>query len=67
MVRIDAFCVKGPGDRGDRLDGDFAVPLVAYHYDPAQAKKLLDEAGWKAGADGIRVKEGQRLEGSTHR
>ena len=21
-----------------------------YHYDPAQAKKLLDEAGWKAGA-----------------
>ena len=28
MVRIDAFCVKGPGDRGDRLDGDFAVPLV---------------------------------------
>ncbi len=27
-----------------------------------QAKKLLDEAGWKAGADGIRAKDGQRLE-----
>ncbi|EPK5051179.1 ABC transporter substrate-binding protein [Klebsiella pneumoniae] len=33
-----------------------------YPYDPAQAKKLLDEAGWKAGADGIRAKDGQRLE-----
>jgi peptide/nickel transport system substrate-binding protein len=33
-----------------------------YHYDPAQAKKLLDEAGWKPGPDGIRVKDGQRLE-----
>ena len=33
-----------------------------YHYDPAQAKKLLDEAGWKPGPDGIRVKNGQRLE-----
>ncbi len=29
-------------------------------YDPAQAKKLLDEAGWKPGADGIRAKDGQR-------
>ncbi|MDR8231373.1 ABC transporter substrate-binding protein, partial [Acinetobacter baumannii] len=26
------------------------------------AKKLLDEAGWKPGADGIRAKDGQRLE-----
>ncbi|MBT0719084.1 ABC transporter substrate-binding protein [Rosenbergiella epipactidis] len=33
-----------------------------YHYDPAQAKKLLDDAGWKPGPDGIRVKNGQRLE-----
>ena len=27
-VRVDAFSVKGPGDRRDRLDGDFAVPLI---------------------------------------
>nr|WP_154324417.1 ABC transporter substrate-binding protein [Pantoea sp. 201603H] len=33
-----------------------------YHYDQAQAKKLLDEAGWKVGPDGIRVKDGKRLE-----
>jgi peptide/nickel transport system substrate-binding protein len=30
-------------------------------YDPAESKKLLDAAGWKVGADGIRVKGGQRL------
>lgn len=30
-------------------------------FDQAKAKSLLDEAGWKAGADGIREKQGQRL------
>jgi len=32
-------------------------------YDPAKAKKILDDAGWKAGASGpIREKSGQKLE-----
>ncbi len=30
-------------------------------FDPEAAKKLLDEAGWKPGADGIRQKDGARL------
>lgn len=30
-------------------------------YDPEQAKKLLEEAGWLAGSDGIREKEGKSL------
>lgn len=30
-------------------------------YDPAQAKKLLDDAGWTVGADGIRAKNGKKL------
>lgn len=30
-------------------------------YDPERARQLLDEAGWKPGPDGIRVKDGQRL------
>lgn len=30
-------------------------------YDPVQAKKLLDEAGWKTGANGIRQKDGKTL------
>ena len=36
-----------------------AIPLTPY--DPAKAKQLLDQAGWKVGPDGIRVKNGQRL------
>lgn len=31
-------------------------------YDPEEAERLLDEAGWTVGADGIREKDGQRLE-----
>lgn len=30
-------------------------------YNLDQAKKLLDEAGWKPGPDGIRVKDGQKM------
>jgi peptide/nickel transport system substrate-binding protein len=37
------------------------VPKWAYKYDPAKARALLDEAGWKPGPDGIRMKNGQRL------
>ncbi|WP_233290361.1 ABC transporter family substrate-binding protein [Kitasatospora sp. MBT66] len=31
-------------------------------YDPEQARKALDEAGWKPGSDGIRAKDGKELE-----
>lgn len=31
-------------------------------FDPDRAKALLDEAGWTPGADGIREKDGQKLE-----
>ena len=30
-------------------------------YNPDRAEKLLDEAGWKKGADGIRAKDGRQL------
>ncbi len=35
---------------------------VPYHYDPAAARALLDRAGWKIGADGIRYKGAERLD-----
>ena len=31
-------------------------------FNQAGARQLLDEIGWRAGADGVRVKDGQRLE-----
>ena len=36
-------------------------PELRYDYDVDTAKKLLDEAGWAPGADGVRAKDGQRL------
>ncbi|CAI0710242.1 Oligopeptide-binding protein AppA precursor [Serratia entomophila] len=39
-----------------------ATGINPYAYDLAKARRLLDEAGWKAGADGIRQKDGKKLE-----
>lgn len=36
--------------------------ITNYKYDVAKANKLLDEAGWKKGADGIRTKDGVRFQ-----
>jgi peptide/nickel transport system substrate-binding protein len=32
-----------------------------YRHDPARARQLLDQAGWKPGGDGVRTKDGKRL------
>jgi peptide/nickel transport system substrate-binding protein len=37
-------------------------PKYNISYDPEKAKKLLDQAGWKLGDNGIRVKDGKPLE-----
>lgn len=36
-------------------------PLPVHRYDPAAANMMLDRAGWKRGADGVRAKGGIRL------
>ena len=35
--------------------------IQGFSYDSAKATALLDEAGWKLGADGIREKDGEKL------
>lgn len=40
---------------------DDPTKVTIYKNDVRQAEKLLDEAGWKPGPDGIRVKGGKRL------
>jgi peptide/nickel transport system substrate-binding protein len=44
-------------------DGNWAhnPNLPKHEYDPDKANKILDDAGWKAGSDGIREKDGVRL------
>lgn len=45
-----------PAVLGEAVDSVEGVP-----FDPAVAAQLLDEAGWFAGGDGIREKDGRRL------
>jgi peptide/nickel transport system substrate-binding protein len=35
--------------------------VYAYEFDPGRARRLLDEAGWRPGDDGIRTKDGRRF------
>jgi peptide/nickel transport system substrate-binding protein len=44
-----------------RVLGSAAATVKGYTYDAAMAKKLLDDAGWAPGDDGIRSKGGKRL------
>lgn len=42
--------------------GAFASRVKGAGYDPAAARAILDSAGWRLGADGIRARRGRRLE-----
>lgn len=42
-------------------DHPWAAPLAPIPYDPGAAARLLDEAGWRMGADGVRQRDGSRL------
>lgn len=48
---------------GDQFPGSWAndPSIKRYPHDLTKARQLLDAAGWKPGADGIRVKNGKRL------
>ena len=70
------FAVNRQGMVDNALDGHglanstFLAPFYGEAYDPsleipfdrARAEKMLDEAGWVKGADGVRAKDGQRAE-----
>jgi peptide/nickel transport system substrate-binding protein len=42
--------------------GRYASLVKGFPYDPALARSTLDAAGWRPGSDGIRQKDGRRLE-----
>ncbi len=62
LIRDVSHGVDTPGytDQPDFLWA-YNPHTVHYDYDPARARALLDQAGWKVGAGGTRVKDGQRL------
>lgn len=42
--------------------GDAHDPAAVFEHDTAEAERLLDEAGWRRGDDGVRAKDGVRAE-----
>jgi peptide/nickel transport system substrate-binding protein len=62
----DAVMKNILGGRGECtshiINAPYGSPNVTkYAYDPKKAASLLDDAGWKVGADGIREKDGKKL------
>lgn len=49
-------------DQQPKYSWAYTSDVVHYPYDPAKAQAILDADGWKMGPDGVRVKNGQRLE-----
>ena len=49
-------------DQSPVLSWAFTNDVTHYSYDPQKARAILDADGWKVGPDGVRVKNGQRLE-----
>lgn len=54
--------VAAETDQHPKLSWAYTSDTVHYPYDPEKAKAMLDAAGWKVGPDGVRVKNGQRLQ-----
>jgi peptide/nickel transport system substrate-binding protein len=52
------LCIDVPPSLPVGYDANAPCP----QYDAAAANQLLDQSGWKEGSDGIRVKNGQKLE-----
>lgn len=48
-------------DESPSIGQAYTADVAKHPYDPARARALLDEAGWRAGPDGLRVKDGRRL------
>jgi peptide/nickel transport system substrate-binding protein len=59
---LHGSAVPAETDQSPVLSWAYTKDVAHYPYDPQKARAILDADGWKAGPDGIRVKNGQRLE-----
>jgi peptide/nickel transport system substrate-binding protein len=68
LVKASLFGYGAPGNTQlSRSYGRFSLdlsddPVLGYHYDPAKARRILDQAGWRVGPGGVRVKNGVKAE-----
>jgi peptide/nickel transport system substrate-binding protein len=68
LVKASLFGYGAPGNTQlPRSYGHFSVdlsddPELGYRYDPAKARRILEQAGWHVGRGGIREKDGVRAE-----
>ncbi len=59
---LHGSAIPAETDQSPKLSWAYTNDITHYPYDPAKARAVLDADGWKVGPDGIRVKNGQRLE-----
>ncbi len=62
MKLFHGLPVPADTDQSPRLSWAYTANVRHYPYDPKKARALLDAAGWKMAPDGIRRKDGRRLE-----
>jgi peptide/nickel transport system substrate-binding protein len=63
LVDVIFFGVRKPGHNvlSSVTPGYWKGAEGLYPFNPDRARSLLDDAGWRPGPDGIRVKDGERL------
>lgn len=59
---LHGFGTLAETDQSPVLSWAYTNDVAHYPFDPTRARSILDADGWKTGPDGIRVKDGQRLE-----
>jgi peptide/nickel transport system substrate-binding protein len=59
---LHGSAVAAETDQSPKLSWAYTNDVTHYSYDPQKARQILDADGWKVGPDGVRVKNGQRLE-----
>jgi peptide/nickel transport system substrate-binding protein len=59
---LHGFGVRAETDQHPRLSWAYTKDVTHYPYDPSKARAILEANGWKIGPDGVRVKNGKRLE-----
>jgi peptide/nickel transport system substrate-binding protein len=59
---LHGFGVLAETDQNPRLSWAFTNDVTHYAYDPPRARAILEADGWKVGPDGVRIKNGKRLE-----